>query len=71
MEREADNLISGRRRKVNGAGQRQDRIVSGNYFRSLSSVRLRKKTTLSAWIYLRSKKAPCTILLFDSSLVIH
>ncbi|XP_043581545.1 uncharacterized protein LOC122567239 [Bombus pyrosoma] len=31
MEREAGNLISGRRRKVNGAGQRQDRIVSGKY----------------------------------------
>lgn len=43
MEREAGNLISGRRRKVSGAGQRQDRIVSGNYFRSSSSVRLRKK----------------------------
>lgn len=43
MEREAGNLISGRRRKVNSAGQRQDRIVSGNYFRSSSNVRLRKK----------------------------
>lgn len=33
-KREGGNLISGRCRKVNGAGQRQDRIVPGNYFRS-------------------------------------
>lgn len=58
MEREAGNLISGRRRKVNGAGQRQDRIVSGNYFRSSSSVRLRKKQHFRLGFTCVQKKPP-------------